>query len=366
MRGCKRRAFLVSICIGLLAASWARAEEPAGSVVEDSVISPSESTFWVDSPIGPLTYRSARGFSIGDTGLNIGGFTTAEFDRNEGEALNVSLDNFNFLVLYEPIDRFRIFSEIEIGNLFSYEVHGDTDSAPSFTTERLYGELSLADAFNVRFGKFQTPVGRWNLVPAEPFIWTASNPVLVDTAFDEHTTGVALFGTFFEPRGTVEYWVYSQVIDPLNPGDTPPPANRNVGSRLAFTESGRRWSIGTSFLASRRKGNWSYLGGLDGELELGRFGLQSEFIYEKGGIPGRDRADFFVQSRVELVRNFFFVARYEYVDVLGSNGDDTNLGDVGFAWPPYPWLIMKATYRFSDNQNEDVRRGLTSSISVVF
>lgn len=326
----------------------------------------SDVSLWESSPIGPISYRPARGLIVGDTGLQIGGFGTTEFDREEGKALQVELDNISFLIRYEPIEAFRIFAEIEVGGLFTHQARGATDSDPSFETERLFGELSLSDRFNLRFGKFQTPIGRWNLVPAEPFVWTASDPVLIETAFDEHQTGVSMEGTFFPDAGALEYWIYAQVIDPLDPSDSPPPTARSMGGRLQFTTPRQAWSVGASFLASERKDDWSTLVGLDAEFRVGNFELSTEAAYQRGEIPDRHLAGIFLQGRYEPFRGFHLLARYEYFDRLGSPVEGVHLGDLGFAWQPLDWLIFKATYRVSDRRTEDVDRGLSSSISVVF
>jgi hypothetical protein len=326
----------------------------------------SDALFSIGSPLGPVEYRTARGVRFGNTGLNIGGFSTFEADRDHGEPLTVALDSLNFLVLYEPIEGFRGFAELEVGDLFEHEAKGATDSSPRFDIERLYGEVSIDDPLAIRFGKFQTPVGRWNLVSAEPFVWTASDPVIIETAFDEHQTGVGVTGNVFPRFGEVEYWLYGQVIDPLDAGDTPAPAKRSIGGRLQLSRSLQDWSIGSSFLATTRGGSWSYLGGLDAQIRVDRLELHAEMVYEGGRIDERDILGGFVQGRFMLLRDFSLITRYEFFDRMDADRQTVHLGDLGVAWQPFSWLILKGTYRFSDRETDDVQRGLTSSISVVF
>ncbi len=352
----------------LLGATGAAPPANAQQVAPGTIGMPSgeDAVFSIDSAIGPIEYRSARGVRFGNTGLNVGGFSTAELDKQEGEPLEVALDSVNMLVLFEPIHAFRTFAELEIGNILRYEEGAGTDSQPDVHVERLYGELSLDDPINIRFGKFQTPIGRWNLVPAEPFVWTATNPVVLETAFDEHQTGLMLGGTVFPLDGALEYWLYGQIMDPLSPSTTPPPTDRSVGGRLQFTRSVEGWSVGSSFLASEREGEWSYLGGLDTEIQIGRFELLSELTYQQGAIRDRDILDLWVQGRLEVVRDVSLVARVERYEQLGAKDQDAVIGDLGVAWQPAPWLIMKASYRLSDQQTNDVRRGLFTSFSVIF
>lgn len=326
--------------------------------------------FSVESPIGAIEYRAGRGMHFGRTGLNIGGFTTLEFEREEGEPGTLAIDGINFLVLLQPIDWARAFAEIEIDDLFFWETNrSGVESDPGVVAERLFGDLVLGDPFTARFGKFQTPVGRWNLVPAEPFTWTAIEPVVVETAFDEHTTGAALLGSLYPDSGTLDYWVYGQVIDPLHPGESPEPVDRSVGARLQFDRALGQWSVGTSFLASERGADWSYLGGLDAQLPIGPLELSGEFTIQRGAIEDRDLWDVYAQGVYEVLPeclpNVYLVGRYEHFHPSGPD-NDANVWDLGVTWIPRPFLRLKAIYRLSDQETDDVARGVKLTFSVVF
>ena len=355
---------LVALLLALGGAP-AQAEEPVPVPVPDPA--PADAPlFSIGSPIGPFEYRPGRGLRVGNTGLNIGGFSTVEFDREDSGALEIELDSINFLILYEPTPLFKAFVELEIDQLYAYEdAGGDVDSKPDVKVERLHGDLSLNDAFNFRAGKFQTPVGRWNLVPAEPFVWTANEPVLIERAFDEFQTGGALYGTVYPGAGTLEYWLYGQFSHPLDGDDDEDLADRSVGGRLEYGTPLRGWSFGASFLASQRNRDWSHLGGLDARWTGDRFELQTEFVYQQGDIPDRDLWGVFVEGVYEVVPNFYLVGRYEYFDPTGAN-QDPHIVDLGVAVIPKPWLHLKLTYRAASQQTDDAARGLSASISVVF
>ncbi len=339
-------------------------------VPEIGVPEPRESAlFSIDSPVGAIRWQPGRGVRVGDTGLNVGAFTTFEYEREEGENGELALDAVNFLALFQPYEFFRVFAELEVDDLFSYEIRGGSpDSDAELSAERLFGELSLDDTLNVRFGKFQTPIGRWNLIKAEPFTWTADEPILVETAFDEHQTGVALLGAIDRPQGSIDYWLYGQVLDPLDPehgSDELEPADHSVGGRLAFSRWSEGWSVGSSYLATEINGEWSHLAGIDAEWHLGPLELTSEAVYGNGEIGDRHLWDVYVQGVLEVLPKFYLVGRYEHYNPVGS-ADDANLGDVGFVWAPFEFLIFKATYRFADEQSDEVRRGVSTTLSVLF
>ncbi len=73
----------------------------------------------------------------------------------------------------------------------------------------------------------------------------------------------------------------------------------------------------------------------------------------------------YVQGVYEIVPTLNLVARYEHIDPSGRE-EDAHIGDVGVAWIPKPYLHVKASYRFTDKQTEEVRRGLSMSFSFIF
>jgi len=323
-----------------------------------------ESLFSVDTGIGPLVYRPGRGLQVGRTGLNIGGFATLELQKERGEDWQLSVDGINFLVLLQPIQPLRLFMELEVGNLFQVDLDdGEHESDPTANFQRLYAEYGLSDALNLRFGKFQTPVGEWNLVPAEPFTWTTTEPLELE-AFDEHQTGPMLYGSFFPGDGTLSYWLYGQIQDFDSESDEDP-ADHSAGARLEYSSAGDAWSVGSSFLAATRDDRWGYVGGLDAVWRRGPFELSSEFLHTWGPLDNPVRWDVFVQGVVEVFPSWFLVGRYEH-NAPSGGGADLDLGDVGVVWKPRPYVIFKATYRFADHRSEDVFEGFKSSLAVIF
>jgi len=324
------------------------------------------------TPFGDVEYVAARGLRLGDSGIRVGGFATIEIDDEKGDAATIALDGPSFLVLWEPVDFMRGFIEFELGDVFTYDTGSNQVKKDVIVDiERLYGEASFNDAVNVRIGKYLTPVGRWNLAPAEPFVWTATKPIMIELTFDEHQTGGALLGSFYPGANTLNYWVYGQFMDGLNTSDSPPPQDRSVGTRLEYESALGDWSLGGSFLASEIKGDWNFLGGLDAYWRRGPFELQSEFVYSEGKVSERDNWGVYTQGVYHLghlnrwLRGFYGVARYEHFDPTGEK-EDVDIGELGLTWLPVPYLNLKVNYRFTDKQTEEVGRGLFASFSVLF
>jgi hypothetical protein len=320
--------------------------------------------------LGPLEYRAARGVRFGESGLTIGGFATFELERPDEGATDIALDGLNFLALYEPVESFRVFAELEVGDLFFWESGEPVDSAPRANFERLYAEYSHGDALNVRFGKFLTPVGQRNLAPAEPFVWTSTQPAILEIGVDEHQTGVAVFGSFYPKKRRVSYWVYGQVIDAFDVENDEVPADRTVGARLETSDARGEWTFGGSLLASKQAGVWSTTGGVDAKWRGERLELSSEVLVSGGDVPGRDYWGAFVEAAYPLDRlspklaKLYLVGRAEHFDANGARA--TQLIDFGLTWIPRDWLNLKAGYRAAIRDQGDLSDGIKLSISVLF
>ena len=324
-----------------------------------------------DFTLGPLEYRIARGVRFGNSGLTIGGFATFEVERPDGEPAEIALDSVNFLALFEPVEEFRVFAELEVGDLASYETGGGSvESDPRANFERLYAEYSRSDALNVRFGKFLTPVGQWNLAPAEPFVWTPTQPAILEIAVDEHQTGVAVFGSFYPEKRRVSYWVYGQVIDAFDVESDETPAERSVGARLETSDARGEWTFGGSVLGSELDGAWTITGGLDAKWRGERLELSSELLVSGGDIPDRDFWGVFVEAAYPLDRlsprlaKLYLVGRAEHFDPGGAKA--SQLLDFGFTWLPKKWLNIKLGYRAAIEDEGELGDTLNFTLSVLF
>jgi hypothetical protein len=237
---------------------------------------------------------------------------------------------------------------------------------PKLEFNRLYLDLRASDALNLRFGKFLTPIGRWNVVRIEPLLWTTSEPLIIDRVFDGTATGAMLHGSVFPRGGALSYSLYGSFFKPFNVAPDEHAARRNAGAHLEWA-SLQGWTVGASYFASQmRNGDWNHLGGADllwqphERVEVSGEALFGEGSRENGALWG-----LYAQTVMETVRTLYLVGRYERFDPPGS-GRAINLFDLGFAWAPVPYLRFKADYLMADHRDELAEPGLRLSFSILF
>ena len=322
------------------------------------------------SPVGDLEYRPGRGFKVGDTGLTIGGFSTLLMEHQEGGATHFTLDDLNLLLLFDPTPYLHVFAELGFESLVEL---GDTQTHPEprdgLIVDRLYGDLNLNDRFNVRFGKFFTPVGRWNQIPAEPLVWTNSRPLTTEGPFDEQVTGAMVWGSVFPADASLTYNLYGQFLAALAPDTRIPPAHRSAGARLEY-DSGTALSLGTSYFASSRGDRWNHVGGVDALWRGEHSELMGEFLFGRGDPAGRHLLGFYLQGVHEIIHTLSLVTRYEFFDP-GDPLPPVNLVCLGLSWRPSPYVVVNLDYSIADrlhgiDRAEQDPPGLRIGLSVLF
>jgi hypothetical protein len=360
----RRAAIILQLFVTLVSsAAWANPmNQPAPNIARAE-----PEAFGADTPFGRLSYQAGRGLRVGNTGLVLGGFATAEVERLEGGESIGGVDGVNFLAFIDPVPYLHLFTELEVERLAELESGQEgVRSAPTLEINRLYLDFGARDALNVRFGKFLTPIGRWNVTRIEPLLWTTSEPLIVEEVFDETATGAMLHGSVFPRGGALSYSLYGTFFDPLDVDPDEHPAKHNAGAHLEWA-SLRGWTVGASYFAAQlQNGEWNHLGGADllwqphRRVELSGEALFGEGSREEGTLWG-----LYAQAVVETVRTLYLVGRYERFDSPGVKRA-VNLFDLGLAWTPVPYLRFKADYLIADHRDELAEPGLRLSFSLLF
>ena len=321
------------------------------------------------SPLGTISYTPGRGARLGETGFALGGYSSLDLVRDEGSPARLSLDDLSFFLIADPTPRVHLFSELEIEDLVEIDDHGRGGATDAnFVLERLYGDLAFSDHLALRAGKFLTPVGRWNVIHAQPLVWTTSRPLATLLPFDVHTTGAMLFGSFFQEKRTLSYELFGQFTDQLYDTEphrpTWPRTDRSGGARLEYGTSGG-WSIGTTYLAFTDAGRWRHVTGLDGLWRSDSVELMSEFVHSAASDGAGTEWGLYLQAVGEVLPRIYLVGRYEHYEQRAP-GPTVNIGVAGLAFKPLPYLLLKVEYLFADERCEESPPGFKSSVAILF
>ena len=318
--------------------------------------------------VADSAYKLGSGYPVGETGLRLGGYASAQADLPRTDSWSFDLADLSLFLTWDNDSRLRFFSELEVGDGLSAGEHQSLGTKnASFEFERFYIDALVNDNLTVRLGKFLTPVGQWNLIHAAPLVWTSSRPVVTEDLFSTHVSGVMLHGSVSVANRQLEYSVYGDATDNLDPHRSHDPFENALGARLRYVLNDTL-QIGASFshfalneiLPVRY-----YLAGLDIAWSYQKFELTSEIAYRtnnSANIPNLWQG--FAQSVIPVSQHWFVVGRYEFFEQqLDKTGQ---LGLLGLAYRPLPPVVWKLEYRLGTHNEIAAPDGLSTSIAILF
>jgi hypothetical protein len=146
--------FVLFFCVLLLAITMVEGDSSAQ-------ISQPSRPFW--------EYHLGHGLRVGDTGLTIGGYGTLRYEEPHNQPREFSASALSMFLSWDSGKWVSFFSELELEDFAVVrEGHKFGSRSNPFEIERLYADVTFSNLVNIRLGKFLTPIGRWNLIHADP------------------------------------------------------------------------------------------------------------------------------------------------------------------------------------------------------
>lgn len=319
------------------------------------------------------TYQLGRGYKVGNTGIRLGGYIDVHFNGYTENAWPWSAEtgDLSLLVSWNNGSKLTFFSELEVEDALSVGQHfGPTTNNAHFSLERLYVDYLVNDTLSVRLGKILTPIGQWNLLHADPLVWTTTRPVATENLFSKRATGIMLHGSMPVGDQSVDYAVYGDYSSTLDPSPADDFDNA-VGMRLRYNINDDL-QIGLSYIDFSEQSNRSsrnHLLGLDVAWTYQRLSITSEIVYRNNDAKVNEKiiADAwqgYIQGVGRIAGHVYGVGRYEFFDQL--NLPSGQVGVLGLAYHPKPPLIWKLEYRLGTNNRFLAPDGLFASFAVLF
>jgi len=326
-------------------------------------------------------YVLGSGWQVPATGLKLGGYASLAYTHFEGDSWRASLKDLSLFATWDVTSRWRAFTEFELGDGIQGGPGTIEQRQAELDLERFYVDYLATQTLTWRFGKFLTPIGRWNQVHADPLVWTVSRPLVTDAAFARHATGVMAYGTLGTHHGVLEYQVYADESRHLDPArDTGITEDKDLperrfgafdnafGARVVWHRDDDQLQLGVSyanFRLNNRIGRKNLIG-LDFTFTPGRAEFSGEFTFRRSGATTQNNEwGGFLQAVIPVVGNWYGVGRYE---VFNSSLFDpvTHVHSLGVAFRPRPPLVFKLEYRAGEDNVELAPEGALASIAVLF
>ncbi|MDA8382905.1 MAG: hypothetical protein M0037_07585 [Betaproteobacteria bacterium] len=326
-------------------------------------------------------YELGHGYPLPFLGLSAGGYYNIQAASLAGEPTRASLQVLSLFLHGNPRPDWHFFTEIEANNVLTWSEGNAHRPEADLDVERFYLDHNLSTRSTVRFGKFLTPIGRWNQIHADPLVWTVSRPLTTIAAFAPSASGAQLYGSWPVRKAAIDYQLYvddSAQLDPtIGHEETYPDLavrpnpqnafNQGVGARLRYRSFNDDLQLGLSIahFALRELQGYKNLVGADLFYTRHEAELTGEMVYRRDDNGGGKEWGGFLLLAVPLWDHVYGVAYHErFKAELFSVPVDTT--SVGITYRPTPPFSIKIEHRQSTGTASLAPTGWLFSVTALF
>ncbi len=330
----------------------------------------------------PAPYSLGQGLSFPQQRLTVGGYLNLHYDDLEQQDWSFGLRSLSLFISKSFGNRWQFFSELELGDALEVSPDGVSGSNAEVDLERLYLDYLQARELTLRFGKFLTPVGRWNLIHAEPLVWTPDRPLTTAAAFARHAAGAMLYGDIGLGSNSLDYSLFADDSELLDPSqekelafedDSTGLSPRNafqwaLGGRLVYHFADDTAHLGVSYLRSQMEDldERTELFGADLLWTIRRMEFSFEGIYRNSLGPAEpDEYGGFVQAVLPLAERLYLIGRHESYRVAFQQ-DTARIDSAGLTYRPHRAVSLKLEYRGGSDNEVMAPSGWLGSLAILF
>ena len=291
---------------------------------------------------------------MGSLPFYVGGYFSGEYSKSD-DYQHYSIDDIAFLG-YGSYSKFSYLIELEFKEFYvksREEEFTETTQDHRLYLERVYLDYHLNENYMFRLGKYNSPIGFWNLLPINVLRETTSSPVSTTNIFPKFTTGInATYSTYQEGELKVDLLVqHNDGLDELY-------NNYNIDRHysLGLTYEKENLSLkangGYFHLDDREYAKSRYYMMLSGKYESESY----QFLAELGSQRSQD--DFttkyagYLQGLYRITDQHIAIARVEsYDDKLSDVTDHIMI--VGYTYRPLYPIAIKSEYQFHSQGKQD-------------
>ncbi|MEO1953966.1 MAG: porin [Campylobacterales bacterium] len=310
-------------------------------------------------------YVLGEGYQVGDSPIYLGGYFSVDY-RKKDEEDRYRVDDISFMS-YGGNDTLSYLAEFEFKEFYVEtrdNENSTTERNHKLYIERLYVDYNIDENYNLRLGKYNSPIGFWNLMPINVLRETSSSPILNNIIYPKYTTGLDLsYSTFSQGELKLDFILQDNTAiddDDYNNYDI----DKHYALGISYEEDDYTYKVNGGYFSKRDKqieiSDYTYA------LISARYDDERYQFLAEAGIQNSKEKDHnyagYVQGLYRFTYQHIGVIRLEsYKDELQNKND--NIAIFGYTYRPLYPVALKAEYQqhSADNENQ-----IIFSFSVLF
>lgn len=300
-------------------------------------------------------YQLGKGVQVGSLPLYIGGYFSLDYKHTD-DIDRYRVDDLAVLG-YGDYEKFSYMAEFEFKEMY-VETHQngvkDSTNNDKLYTERLYIDYNLNENYMFRVGKYNSPIGFWNLLPVNVLRETTSNPMSTSIIFPKFTTGLSSSYLSYG-EGELKVDVMLQHNHDIDDEYNNYKMDEHYGFGVSYERDYYTLKLNGGYFHNLRENivedNLYYLL-LSAKYESQRYQILSEIGSQKSKDNYTTEYAGYIQGLYRFSEQHLGIIRVEsYDDNLNATDDDMLI--FGYTYRPLYPIAIKSEYQFHSQSDQN-------------
>ncbi len=300
-------------------------------------------------------YQLGKGVQVGSLPFYVGGYFSLDYKHTD-DIDRYRIDDLAVLG-YGNYEKFSYMAEFEFKEMY-VETHKngvkDSTNSDKLYIERLYVDYNLNENYMFRVGKYNSPIGFWNLLPVNVLRETTSNPMSTSIIFPKFTTGL---GSSYMSYGDGELKadVMLQHNNDIDDEYNNYKIDEHYGFGISYERNDYTLKLNGGYFHNLNnyivQDNLYYFL-LSAKYESDKYQILSEVGSQKSKNDYTTDYALYVQGLYRFSEQHIGVIRVEsYDDNLNATDDDMLI--FGYTYRPLYPIAIKSEYQFHSQSNQN-------------
>ena len=308
-------------------------------------------------------YTLGEGAQIGTLPMYVGGYFSLDY-RNRDDEQRYRVDDIASLS-YGGNEKLSYLVEVEFKEFYveNHNANGtEIQRGHHLYVERLYFDYNINENYTFRGGKYNSPIGFWNLLPINVLRETTSSPISSYIIFPKFTTGADLTYSSFK-EGELKIDLMLQNGRAIDNGYNNYAIDRHYGFGISYEKGDYTVKAnGGYFRKVDAQERDLYYALVSAKYEADNYQLQGEIGSQRSSDDATTTYAGYLQGAYRFNERHIGIVRVEsFMDDL--NGEDGDIAVVGYTYRPLYPVAIKSEYQWHSQTSENQ---LLFSLSVLF
>lgn len=310
------------------------------------------------------SYQLGEGLKVGDLPIFVGGYFSIDY-KHKRDFNRYRIDDIAFMS-YGQKDKFSYMAEFEFKEFYVKTKEKGVSTIErdnKLHIERLYFDYALTDNYSFRIGKFNSPIGYWNLVPINVLRETTSSPISTYIIYPKFTTGAIVNYQNFDTDSYDVKFILQHNRD-FDDEYNNYKIDEHYGVSLGFENYSfaMKFNSGYFHLNKEIKNSDRYYALLSAQIDRESYQLLGEIGTQYSDSHFTTPYALYLQGLYRFNEHNIGILRFESYRDKVSNRDD-EIVVFGYTYRPLYPIALKAEYQLHSEQESNI---ILLSLSVLF